>query len=246
MLDYVMKKISRRMAIYDRSAAVTMRNKRPLFSFSFDDFPVSAAKNGARILEEHGARGTFYLAGSLIGQNVWGLEMVKDGDIETVVAAGHEIGCHSFSHQAVEDMSSEAIRDDIARNAEVLRRFGVEARSFAYPFGIFSHSAKRQLSGLFDTCRCVRPGFASGTCDPGLIEAVALYEINTEIESVFARIEATLIKGGWLNLFTHDVHESPSEIGCRPSFLSAIVGRIKDRGGAIVPVGSAFREVKGD
>ena len=55
-----------------------------------------------------------------------------------------------------------------ARNAEVLRRFGIEARSFAYPYGIFSHSAKLQLAGLFDTCRCVRPGFASGTSRPSL------------------------------------------------------------------------------
>ena len=245
MLDYVLKKVSRRMAIYDGSRSIPMRNKRPLFSLSFDDFPVSAAHAGAAVLEEHGARGTFYLTGSTIGQTAWGLEMATDRDIEALVAAGHEIGCHTFSHRPVEDLTSAQIADDVAKNAEVLLRFGVKPQSFAYPFGIFSYSAKLQLSRLFETCRCVRSGFASKTCDPGLLEAVRLYEVNNDLDQVFARIDSTFINGGWLILFTHDVHASPSEIGCRPQLLSAIVKRIKDRGGTILPVATAFQEVRG-
>jgi peptidoglycan/xylan/chitin deacetylase (PgdA/CDA1 family) len=45
-----------------------MRNRRAIVSFTFDDFPSSAVSNGARLLEDHGARGTFYLTGSYCGR----------------------------------------------------------------------------------------------------------------------------------------------------------------------------------
>lgn len=39
----------------------------PLVSFTFDDVPDTALHNGAAILERHGVRGTFYIAGGLRG-----------------------------------------------------------------------------------------------------------------------------------------------------------------------------------
>jgi peptidoglycan/xylan/chitin deacetylase (PgdA/CDA1 family) len=41
--------------------------RRPIVSFTFDDVPVSALANGATILEKHGVRGTFYVAGGIAG-----------------------------------------------------------------------------------------------------------------------------------------------------------------------------------
>ena len=37
-----------------------------MVSFTFDDVPKSAATVGAPMLEEYGARGTFYVAGGLV------------------------------------------------------------------------------------------------------------------------------------------------------------------------------------
>jgi hypothetical protein len=55
-----------RTALFARTVA--MRNRRAIVSFTFDDFPSSAVSNGARLLEDHGARGTFYLTGSYCGR----------------------------------------------------------------------------------------------------------------------------------------------------------------------------------
>ncbi len=49
---------------------VAMRNRRAIVSFTFDDFPRSAVSNGARLLDDYGVRGTFYLTGSYCGRVV--------------------------------------------------------------------------------------------------------------------------------------------------------------------------------
>ena len=55
---------SRILARWSRSKVLAMRSGRPMVTFTFDDVPASACERGARILEQHGARGTFYVAGA--------------------------------------------------------------------------------------------------------------------------------------------------------------------------------------
>src|ERR1700729_1099960 len=59
--------LSRKLAHYVATKRARMRNERPLVSFTFDDIPETAFTHGARILEDRGARGTFYVAGGLCG-----------------------------------------------------------------------------------------------------------------------------------------------------------------------------------
>ena len=61
-------KVRRRWArlVDRRSSGVTL--DRPMVSFSFDDAPQSAALAGARLLEERGLRGTYFISAGLAGQ----------------------------------------------------------------------------------------------------------------------------------------------------------------------------------
>src|SRR2546430_15155308 len=61
-------RVSTRLARHFLAAPHRLPAHAPVVSFTFDDAPDSAAGEGAALLEEHGGRGTFYLAGSLIGQ----------------------------------------------------------------------------------------------------------------------------------------------------------------------------------
>ena len=83
-----------RTALFSRTIA--MPNRRAIVSFTFDDFPQSAVSNGARLLEEHGARGTFYLTGSHCGRVLDEAPQYGAKDLAALVQAGHEIGCHTF------------------------------------------------------------------------------------------------------------------------------------------------------
>ena len=60
-------KLSRFLARHIHTKTLPMRNERPLVTFTFDDVPASACSLGAPLLEQHGARGTFYVCGGGCG-----------------------------------------------------------------------------------------------------------------------------------------------------------------------------------
>jgi hypothetical protein len=49
--------------------SVSLENRGPIVSFSFEDFPRSAAANGAAVLERFGVRGTYYAAMGLMNSS---------------------------------------------------------------------------------------------------------------------------------------------------------------------------------
>ena len=66
MLSALQGRVSNRLARHFRAAPHRLPAHAPMVSFTFDDAPDSAASEGAELLEQHGGRGTYYLAGSLI------------------------------------------------------------------------------------------------------------------------------------------------------------------------------------
>ncbi len=64
-------------ALYRR--CVSLGNNGPIVSFTFDDFPRSAYTVGGAILEEFGARGTYYATAGLMNRsNELGELFVRD------------------------------------------------------------------------------------------------------------------------------------------------------------------------
>ena len=61
-------KLRRRIARLAQRRPVRMALERPMISFTFDDMPVTAALAGAQVLEQRGARGTYYVSTGLAGQ----------------------------------------------------------------------------------------------------------------------------------------------------------------------------------
>lgn len=66
-----------------------------------------------RLLDEAGVRGTFLTVG-------WIAERYPDL-IRRLVAAGHEIGCHTYYHQLIYDLTPDEFESDLQRCLEVLR-----------------------------------------------------------------------------------------------------------------------------
>ena len=60
-------KLTRFLARNVPTKKLTMRNARPLVSFTFDDAAASACTEGALLLEQHQVRGTFYISGGRCG-----------------------------------------------------------------------------------------------------------------------------------------------------------------------------------
>jgi peptidoglycan/xylan/chitin deacetylase (PgdA/CDA1 family) len=234
-----------RTALFARTVA--MRNRRAIVSFTFDDFPLSAVSNGARMLEDHGARGTFYLTGSYCGRVVDDIPQYGVEDLATLTGAGHEIGCHTFTHSRVSKLSAAALNREIELNGAFLARHlpGVQLRTFAYPFGDVSLAATMRLQSRFAGCRSSQPGLNIGTADLGRLRSFRLYDRLIGPEDVSDLIKQAVTRTAWLIFYTHDVDQTPSSFGCNPSLFEHAVKSVISAGAEILPVDAALKTVAG-
>jgi peptidoglycan/xylan/chitin deacetylase (PgdA/CDA1 family) len=215
-------KVSHRLAMHLHVDLFRMRNTTPMVSFTFDDLPKSAATTGADILEAHGARGTFYVSGGMVGV---GTPFWSAGDADDVLALhrrGHEIGCHTFSHQRACDLDATSLADEIARNRGYFRALdsAIEIESFAYPFGYGSFIRKRQLKAEFQTCRSIMPGVNSGSVDLQFLRAMPLIDHQMDRDRIERAFDQAQTNNGWLIFYGHDVADRPSPWGCLPALLN--------------------------
>jgi len=215
-------KVGHRLAMHLHVDRFQLRNAAPMVSFTFDDLPQSAVTTGADLLEAHGARGTFYVSGGLVGV---GTEDWATGDADDVLALyrrGHEIGCHTFSHQRACDLDEASLADEIARNRAYFRALdpSIEIDTFAYPFGYGSFARKNLLKALFQTCRSIVPGVNTGSVDLQFLRAMPLIDRQIDrdgIERVFDEVQTN---NGWLIFYGHDVVDQASPYGCSPALLN--------------------------
>ena len=220
--------------------------KRPLVSFSFDDFPRSAVTNGARILEGFGACGTFYVAGSLCGTVADGIRQFEEEDVSRLLEAGHEIGCHTFTHRPVSQMTGKTLFDELEQNAAFVENIvpSFEMSTFAYPFGDVSLSGKSRLRNRFAACRTVRAGHNRARIDLSYLRAVRLYDSALDEAKVTSLITQTVNRKAWLIFYTHDVEDTPSRFGCSPSLLRFALTAAVQAGVQIMPIKNAIGEIR--
>lgn len=216
----------------------------PLVSFSFDDFPLSAAQNAAPALEEFGARGTYYFAGGLAGGLENGREIARKEVVVDLAARGHEIGGHTHSHVNVQRTPMEAMLEDVTRNiAEVQGITGTPPASFAYPYGIVSLPSKFALARRFVGLRGIETGINAGIADLAHLQAQELYDASSTIETMSGVLDETSRLRGWLIFYTHDVEVGPSSIGCSPEYFRSVVKLVADRGIEIVTVAEGLKRI---
>jgi peptidoglycan/xylan/chitin deacetylase (PgdA/CDA1 family) len=224
--------------------SIVLKAPRPIVSFTFDDFPRSAILNGAKILERHGARGTFYGAGSYCDQSVEGVVQYSAQDLPQLVRSGHEIGCHTFNHRRVSTLSKNALLAEIELNRTFFARHlpALKMKTFAYPFGDQSLSATLRLQRIFDACRSTDSGLNAGRIDLGRLRANRLYNSVIDVRKVGELIHEAAASNAWLIFYTHDVDPTPTRFGCTPRLFEEAVKMAASSGARLLPVGEAINE----
>jgi peptidoglycan/xylan/chitin deacetylase (PgdA/CDA1 family) len=194
-----------------------------MVSFAFDDIPASAAETGAAILGERGLRGTFFVAAALAGTDAVTGPMASADDVRRLAMAGHEIGCHTYTHLDCGQAAACDAVEDVARNAETLAAWGVgRPTTFAYPFGDVAPAPKRALAPRFALLRALHPGLVAAGSDLNQAPSVGVEGPDGEALAM-AWIERAARRRAWLILCTHDVAEAPSPYGCTPAALERLV-----------------------
>jgi len=216
--------------------------KEAVVSFTFDDFPISAGTAGAKILEQYGGRGTFYVAGSLVGQSsrLYGGYCRQD-DLAALHSGGHEIGCHTFGHARVSTLSPRGLIEELDQNAAFVRYClgGYAMQSFAYPFGDMSPLRKLQAQTRFASCRGNSPGLNAARIDLGDLRSERIYEGTIDHDHVASLLQTASATRAWLIFYTHDVSEQPSAYGCTAETFERVVKSVAAAGIRILTVRDA-------
>lgn len=221
MLSEARAKVGHRLAMHLHVDLFRMRNSTPMVSFTFDDLPKSAATTGAALLEAHGARGTFYVSGGLVGGATPDWTAGDADDVRSLHRRGHEIGCHTFSHQRACDLDEAAMTAEIVRNRDYFRALDptMQIDTFAYPFGYGSFARKYQLKNEFQTCRSIVPGVNAGSVDLQFLRAMPLIDREMDRDGLERAFDEAQTDNGWLIFYGHDVTHRPSPYGCSPALL---------------------------
>lgn len=212
----------------------------PIISFTFDDFPRSALTVAGEMLCEHGLRGTFYVSMGLTGQSSSQGETHTKEDLRTLVETGHELACHTFTHLFCPRASASDIQRECSRNRKTVFNTidGYRLRNFSYPSGAVTWSAKTALAMTYDSCRTVESGINYSPVDLGFLRANPMYS-SRPIEDLLRLIDGNTKEGGWLVLYTHDVRERPSTVGCTPEYFREILLACISSGSKVMTVADA-------
>jgi peptidoglycan/xylan/chitin deacetylase (PgdA/CDA1 family) len=240
-------KFSRYLARNVPTKKLGMRNTKPIISFTFDDVPASACDTGARILEQYGVRGTFYIAGAGYGRESPVGTLATPEQLRPMWLRGHEIGCQTYFHSPVSRLTRDQLELEFDCNQAALKRIDgkVQVRNFAYPYGDLSFGARRQLEALFDCCRSVDHGINSGVANLGALKSWPLENATLDRSRITALIADTIRTNGWLIFFSHDVVERPSRYGVDPGLLEWTVKAAKQSGAIVVPIADSLKYVAG-
>jgi peptidoglycan/xylan/chitin deacetylase (PgdA/CDA1 family) len=213
-------------------------------SICFDDFAKSAWTEGGRVLRDHGVRATYYMCGALAGSMFDGQRMFDAGDLESIHAEGHEIGCHTFDHRSCLRTSPLEFERATLDNQRFLdERLGdVRLVSFAYPYGDTTSSAKRFAALRFASSRGIYPGLNVGSLDLGQLNAVGFEAGKMRFDVMERYIARAAAKRAWLVVYSHDVQDRPSTYGCRPNDLDRLFRLAKAAGLEILPVKAALAQ----
>jgi peptidoglycan/xylan/chitin deacetylase (PgdA/CDA1 family) len=106
-------------------------------ALTFDDGPHPEGTPAVlEQLDRAGVRATFYLVGEQVERH--------PALAAEIAAAGHEIGIHGYRHILLLRRTPGALRDDLARAADVIgEATGRESLSYRPPYGVFSLAGLR-------------------------------------------------------------------------------------------------------
>jgi peptidoglycan/xylan/chitin deacetylase (PgdA/CDA1 family) len=235
-------RVSNRLSRNFCTTPFKLRNARAMVSFTFDDFPDSAADVGVPILDRYDAKATFYVAGSQVDKWSDHWQGVAADKIVELHRHGHEIACHTFSHARATDLDAARLATEIDDNRRYLLGLDRSIRidNFAYPYGLGSVWRKTQLAKAFRSSRGIIPGINNGVVDLQYLRSIPLINRHIDEERINRTFDALVDSNGWLIFYGHDVASEPSPYGCTPSLLRYALDAAINRDVAIMTVAGAL------
>lgn len=151
---------SGRVRVVPLDALASLPEEVDAVAITFDDGLESFGRVAAPVLREHGLPATLFVVTDAVGTtNVWrgqrdaGIPVfpLLDWDALGLLAAdGVAIGAHTCTHPNLASLDADsATREIVASKARLARELGVQATTFAYPYGGVSTAARDVVAREF-------------------------------------------------------------------------------------------------
>jgi peptidoglycan/xylan/chitin deacetylase (PgdA/CDA1 family) len=230
--------------VFQRRVSLGLR--RPIVSFTFDDFPRTALTVGGEILKSYGARGTYYAAMKLMNSVTEVGEQFRQSDLENLLRDGHELASHTFSHVSCRSMSAHSFREEVLKGQSSIGSLlgRNDRRNFSFPYGDVTLRAKRSISSDVASSRSIWGGFNGPVTDLSLLRANRLYGDLESYSNVQDLILENERRNNWLIFYSHDVQSTPSRVGCTPALLNFAVSFALQRRACICTVGDVLAQIE--
>lgn len=150
---------------YSRAVELVYSGKadRPYACVSFDD-GLKSTRNASLAMDELGISGCFFVCPAIVGEkdremvrrfaetrlHYPPMEVLSWDDVEDMLARGHEIGSHTYSHPNMAEVSVEQAIDELQLSGEVLRSRLGGVKHFAWPTGKWENFSARAGKAVFD------------------------------------------------------------------------------------------------
>jgi peptidoglycan/xylan/chitin deacetylase (PgdA/CDA1 family) len=151
--------------------------------FTFDDGPVENTRDVLAVLNKHEVKATFFLIGKNCKEN--------QNILKEIVAEGHIIGNHSFSHEnSIGWSSTSKVIEEIEQTNQIIKEVsGIQPQFYRPPFGITNPKIARAIAKT----KMISVGWTIRTFDTVVKDA----------EKLIAKVKPRLNKKGHIILM-HD------------------------------------------
>jgi peptidoglycan/xylan/chitin deacetylase (PgdA/CDA1 family) len=179
-------------------------------ALTFDDGPADMTDAYLEVLERFGARATFFVVGTAC--------VARRDALLRMVARGHEVAGHGFTHDAFTRMSAPALRDELRRTALLLPPVADGRPLVRPPTGATSLrslalSAQAGYTTVLwsrdsDDCRTLSPDVVAARLAPESLspgDIVLLHESQTWTLAALPRILQGLAATGWRTVTVSEI-----------------------------------------
>lgn len=242
----MLARIRNRLALLDTTQAVKMCNNGAIATFTFDDFPASAYSIAGKMLEDVGARGTYFAAAKFMDGEEDGEPFYTSDMIKEMHAKGHEISCHSFNHVHLGEKGAAFARASSIKNSTFMKGIlggAYQMTSFAYPYGDVSPSVKRAMGRRFALCRGVHQGLNTGSVDLAQIRIVSLESRHWNEAAFKETIARAKQQNSWVVFLTHDISPTPTPYGSTPEMIAIAIQTLRAASIPILTMKAAAAQV---
>jgi peptidoglycan/xylan/chitin deacetylase (PgdA/CDA1 family) len=191
----------------------TPTKPKTTISLTFDDGNANQM-TALPILQSHGMTGTFYIITGYVGAPTY----LTRSNIDTIAAAGNEIGGHTVTHPDLTTLPNDEVERQVCTSRNTLASWGYTPESFAYPFADANatdeaivkqcgYNSARMLGDIASRFGCAGCDAAETIppADPDYLKALDQVDSTWTLADLQTAVTNAEKKGGWLIYTFHNV-----------------------------------------